>query len=86
MDDAFALSYAGLLDTTVAMNLSIYLVREREYAPWSVAMTWFYRLGDLLSLTPHYGQYLVSESRHWSMYGHCTYYTLSPYRNWWVHC
>ncbi len=61
LDDAFALSYAGKLDTSVALHLSISLVHEREYLPWSVAVSWFYTLDDLLSLTPHYGIYVVSE-------------------------
>ena len=61
LDDAFALSYAGILDTKVALDLSISLVYEKEYLPWTVAVSWFYILDDLLSLTPHYGLYVVSE-------------------------
>lgn len=65
LDDAFALSYAGQLDTMVAMNLSIYLVYERDYIPWEVAISWFYRFDGLLSLTPFYGNYKVSGWRRW---------------------
>lgn len=65
LDDAFALSYAGQLDTVIAMNLSIYLVSERHFVPWETAIKWFYRLDGLLSLTPLYGQYRVSGRSRW---------------------
>ena len=60
LDDAFALSQAGILDTTMTLRLSISLVHEREYLPWSVGISWFYVLDGLLNLTPYYGQYVVS--------------------------
>lgn len=57
IDDAFSLSYAGQLDTTIALRLCAYLVHETEYAPWRAAISWIRRLDDLLSLTPSYKQY-----------------------------
>lgn len=62
LDDAFALSYAGQLDTRIAMNLSIYLIEEREYLPWRVGLTWFYTLDGIWSLTPLYGEFKVSHN------------------------
>lgn len=59
IDDAFSLSYAGQLDTTIALRLCAYLVHETEYAPWRAAISWIRRLDDLLSLTPSYKQYKV---------------------------
>lgn len=60
LNDAFALSFAGQLDTTVALNLSKYLVHERSFAPWKVAISWLYKMDGLLRLTPNYGQFQVS--------------------------
>ncbi|XP_064404394.1 aminopeptidase Ey-like [Halichondria panicea] len=57
LDDAFALSSAGQLGSEVALGLSHYLAGEREYIPWTTALTWFTILGRRLSLTPLYGQY-----------------------------
>eukprot|EP00731_Ephydatia_muelleri_P032135 Em0023g642a len=57
IDDAFALSSAGHVDTTVAFNLSTYLLQETEYVPWVSALTWINIFADRLSLTPIYGQY-----------------------------
>lgn len=62
LDDAFALSYAGQLDIMVAMNLSYYLVHERDYVPWDAAISWLLRFDDLLSLTHSYKQYRVRTS------------------------
>ena len=45
---------------SVALNLSLYLVGEREYVPWATAISWFYTLGNRLSLNELYGQYSVS--------------------------
>lgn len=60
LDDAFALSLAGQLDTRIALNLSSYLIKETEYIPWGVALSWLSQISGLLSLTPDYGQFKVS--------------------------
>lgn len=59
IDDAFALSYAGELDTMVALNLSTYLLQETDYVPWTAAISWFDKFGVLLYDTPSYEQYMV---------------------------
>ena len=59
IDDAFALSFAGQLDSMVALNLSTYLVQERDYVPWIAATSWFGRFDGLLSDTSSYEQYRV---------------------------
>jgi len=50
IDDAFSLCDAGELDVTVPLELSLYLVNERDYAPWETALRylnlWKKRLGE----------------------------------------
>ena len=53
---------AGLLDSEIALDLSRYLVNEREYIPWAAALKWFHILSERLSLTALYGKYTVSYS------------------------
>ena len=60
LDDVFALSSAGMLDIRLAFNFSRFLVKEKEFLPWSVALTWFARLDGMLNLSPKYGIYKVS--------------------------
>ena len=55
---------AGLLDTRVALNLSQYISREREYVPCTTGLAKLSSIGARLSLTPVYGLYQVNE--------HCT--------------
>ncbi|KAL1493346.1 hypothetical protein ABEB36_011418 [Hypothenemus hampei] len=41
IDDAFTLCRAGLLNATIPLELSTYLVKEKEYAPWAAAIEHF---------------------------------------------
>ncbi|XP_035679687.1 aminopeptidase N-like [Branchiostoma floridae] len=38
VDDAFNLARAGMLDLTTAMSMTQYLVRDRHFIPWSMAL------------------------------------------------
>ncbi|XP_056646326.1 endoplasmic reticulum aminopeptidase 1-like isoform X2 [Diorhabda sublineata] len=53
IDDAFSLSRAGVLNVSVALELSLYLKNEREYAPWATAIehlkSWARRLSESLA-------------------------------------
>ena len=50
LDDAFSLAWAGVLNVTVPLTLSQYLVNETEYLPWSTALTHLRKLDTLLSI------------------------------------
>ncbi|XP_045481382.1 endoplasmic reticulum aminopeptidase 2-like isoform X3 [Harmonia axyridis] len=53
IDDAFTLCRAGLLNASVPLELSSYLVHERHYVPWATAIehfhAWSRRLSEGLS-------------------------------------
>ncbi|CAG9828443.1 unnamed protein product [Diabrotica balteata] len=53
IDDAFSLSRAGVLNVSVALELSLYLNNERDYAPWAAAIehlkSWARRLSESLA-------------------------------------
>ena len=51
---------AGLLDLTVALNLSQYLLKEKEYVPWDAALAWLYKLAGRLAFSGVYGNFEVS--------------------------
>lgn len=50
IDDAFTLSWAGILNVTVPLTLTQYLVNETDYLPWSTALVHFRKLDQLLSI------------------------------------
>ncbi|XP_019765505.2 endoplasmic reticulum aminopeptidase 1 isoform X4 [Dendroctonus ponderosae] len=41
IDDAFTLCRAGLLNATIPLELSTYLIKERDYVPWATAIEHF---------------------------------------------
>ncbi|KAK2562234.1 Endoplasmic reticulum aminopeptidase 1 [Acropora cervicornis] len=57
IDDAFNLARAGQLDMSTALGLTAYLDREREYVPWSSALSHLGFIGSMLSMRPSYGFY-----------------------------
>ena len=50
LDDAYSLAWAGVVNVTVPLSLSQYLVNETEYLPWSTALTHLRKLDSLLSI------------------------------------
>ncbi|GJQ68130.1 hypothetical protein Trydic_g10715 [Trypoxylus dichotomus] len=52
IDDAFTLCRAGLLNASVPLELSLYLLNERDYVPWATAIghfqSWSRRLSEAL--------------------------------------
>ncbi|XP_071800497.1 aminopeptidase N-like [Asterias amurensis] len=55
IDDAFHLATAGRLSITVALNLTTYLHKEREYVPWKVTLQLMGYVARMLSFTSSYG-------------------------------
>ena len=51
---------AGLLDLSVALDLSQYLLREKEYVPWDAALSWLHTLAGRLAFTSVYGSFQVT--------------------------
>ncbi|XP_060516441.1 endoplasmic reticulum aminopeptidase 1-like isoform X3 [Cylas formicarius] len=53
IDDAFTLCRAGLLNASIPLELSMYLVKERDYVPWATAIdhlqNWATRLSESLA-------------------------------------
>lgn len=53
IDDAFTLSRAGLLNASIPLELSLYLINERDYVPWATAIehfqAWSRRLSESLA-------------------------------------
>jgi len=57
IDDAFNLARAGQLGMSTALGLTAYLDKEREYVPWSSALSHLGFIGSMLSMRPSYGNY-----------------------------
>ncbi|CAG0920565.1 unnamed protein product, partial [Notodromas monacha] len=57
IDDAMSLARAELLDYTRALELTKYLVYEREYAPWKAALRDMQYIGKMLIKTGGYGAF-----------------------------
>ena len=51
---------AGLLDLTIALDLSRYLLKEKEYVPWDAALSWLHTLAGRLVFTSVYGRFQVT--------------------------
>ena len=49
-----------MLDLTTALQFTEYLDKEREYIPWTTALSGLSYIGAMLTLTPSYGDYSVS--------------------------
>ncbi|OAD57971.1 Glutamyl aminopeptidase [Eufriesea mexicana] len=59
IDDAFTLCEAGELNATVPLGLSLYLLNERDYVPWSTALGYLHSWKDRLSESPGYKRYIT---------------------------
>ncbi|XP_006571773.2 endoplasmic reticulum aminopeptidase 1 isoform X1 [Apis mellifera] len=58
IDDAFTLCEAGELNATVPLRLSLYLLNERDYAPWTTALRYLHSWKERLSESPGYKRYI----------------------------
>ncbi|XP_039283006.1 LOW QUALITY PROTEIN: glutamyl aminopeptidase [Nilaparvata lugens] len=58
LDDAFTLCRAGLLNVTTALELSLYLLKEREYVPWATALEHFQAWSKYLAEAAPYRLFL----------------------------
>lgn len=57
LDDAFNLAKAGLLDYSMALDLTFYLSQESDYLPWSAALSGLSYLAKMVSRTSGLGAY-----------------------------
>ncbi|XP_065165053.1 endoplasmic reticulum aminopeptidase 1-like isoform X2 [Atheta coriaria] len=58
IDDAFTLCRAGLLNATVPLEMSLYLINERDYVPWATAIEHFQSWSRILSESLSYKLFL----------------------------
>ena len=59
IDDALSLARAELMDYSQALELTKYLVYERNYAPWRAALTKMQYIGKMLIKSGGYGAFKV---------------------------
>jgi len=59
LSDSFELSIAGVLDITLPLNLSSYLIAETDYLPWMAASRNFLHLDFFLQNSPEYPLFQV---------------------------
>ena len=59
VDDAFNLARAGLVDYELALGMTRFLVREKNYVVWAAAKKNLKYIGKMLSRTGAYGDYQV---------------------------
>ena len=64
IDDAFNLGRAGELSQTIALDITLYLVKETEYVPWKVATSALRYLDVMLCKTGAYGSFQVGLIRY----------------------
>jgi hypothetical protein len=60
IDDALHLARAELMDYSEALELTKYLLYEREYAPWKAALDDMQYIGKMMIKTGGYGHFRVS--------------------------
>lgn len=63
LDDSLNLARAGLLNYSIAMNVTQYLYNELDYLPWKSALTAFSYLDDMLIRTAGYDKFKVRRNR-----------------------
>ncbi|XP_058801112.1 endoplasmic reticulum aminopeptidase 2-like isoform X2 [Phymastichus coffea] len=59
IDDAFTLCKAGELNASVPLELSLYLLNERDYVPWATALNYLHSWKEKLSESAAYKRYIV---------------------------
>ncbi|XP_017484575.1 PREDICTED: glutamyl aminopeptidase-like [Rhagoletis zephyria] len=59
INDAFSLADASQLDYSIALNLVLYLEKELDYVPWSVASSRLLDISNLLYYTDSYRDFVV---------------------------
>ncbi|XP_076751156.1 endoplasmic reticulum aminopeptidase 1 isoform X3 [Xylocopa sonorina] len=59
IDDAFTLCEAGELNATIPLELSLYLLEERDYVPWATALGYLHSWKERLSESPGYKRYIT---------------------------
>lgn len=60
LDDAFHLARSGILNYTIALDMSLYLKEQEDHIlPWTVALKNFEYLNLLFSKTLYYGNFQV---------------------------
>ena len=60
MDDSLNLAQGGLLDYDIALNLTTYLVLEKEYLPWESALSSLKYMASMMSRSSGYGHLKVN--------------------------
>ncbi|KAI4480304.1 hypothetical protein M0804_010302 [Polistes exclamans] len=58
IDDAFELCEAGELNATIPLELSLYLLNERDYVPWMTALKYLYSWKGRLAESRAYKRYI----------------------------
>lgn len=61
LNDALNLARAGRLDYGIALNVTRYLVHEKEYVPWQVAFSALSYIDVMFIRTGHYDKFKVSD-------------------------
>ncbi|KAJ8684054.1 hypothetical protein QAD02_019846 [Eretmocerus hayati] len=59
IDDAFTLCKAGELNASIPLQLSLYLLNEREYVPWATALSYLHSWKEKLSESSAYKRYII---------------------------
>ncbi|XP_011687663.1 PREDICTED: endoplasmic reticulum aminopeptidase 1-like isoform X2 [Wasmannia auropunctata] len=59
IDDAFSLCDAGEVNASIPLQLSLYLVNERDYAPWATALRYLNFWKDRLAESAGYKKYIL---------------------------
>lgn len=58
IDDAFTLCEAGELNATIPLELSLYLLNERDYVPWATALGYLHSWKERLAESRAYKRYI----------------------------
>lgn len=59
LDDVFTLCEAGELNASVPLELSLYLLNERDYVPWATALGYLHSWRQKLSESSGYKKYIA---------------------------